>query len=138
MNKVFAGFAAGVILLAVSGPLLGHHNSAARYDKEHPVTVAGIVKEFRMINPHARIEIEVKEENGNVVVWDAESGSPSGLYRRGWRTDDLKAGDRITATGAPAVDGTKSMELIKLVTSGGKELRGTEAVQPVDAATAPR
>jgi hypothetical protein len=27
------------------------------------------------------------------------------------------------------VDGSKTMELIKLVTSGGKELRGTEAVQ---------
>jgi hypothetical protein len=64
-----------------------------------------------------------------VVVWDTESGSPSGLYRRGWRTDDLKPGDRVTATGAPAVDGSKSMELIKLVTAGGKELRGTEAVQ---------
>jgi hypothetical protein len=128
-NRLFAGLAGGLLLLALSGPMFGHHNSAARYDKEHPVTVSGTVKEFRMINPHARIEIEVKEENGNVVVWDTESGSPSGLYRRGWRTDDLKPGDRVTATGAPAVDGSKSMELIKLVTAGGKELRGTEAVQ---------
>jgi len=122
MNKVFAGFAAGVILLAVSGPLLGHHNSAARYDKEHPVTVAGIVKEFRMINPHARIEFEVKEESGSVVKWDAESGSPSGLYRRGWRTEDLKPGDSVTVTGSPAVDGSKTMALKKIVTASGKEL----------------
>jgi len=128
-NHLFAGLAVGLLLLAVSGPMFGHHNTAAKYDKEHPVTVSGVVKEFRMINPHARIEIEVKEQNGNVVLWDAESGSPSGLYRRGWRTDDLKPGERVTATGAPAVDGSKTMELIKLVTSGGKELRGTEAVQ---------
>ena len=56
------------------------------------------------------------------MLWDIESGSASGLYRRGWRTDDLKPGDRVTATGSPAVDGSKSMVLIKLVTPSGKVL----------------
>jgi len=124
MKSQFVGWAAAVVLLAVSGPLFGHHNSAARYDKEHPVTLNGTVTEFKMVNPHARLRFDVKDENGTIVKWEVESGSPSGLYRRGWRIDDLKPGDRITVTGAPAVDGSKTMELTKLVTPSGKELLG--------------
>jgi hypothetical protein len=121
-SNLFAGLATAVIFLAVSGPLFGHHNSLAKYDQEHPVTITGTVVQFRMVNPHARIEVEVKGENGEAVIWDSETSSASGLYRKGWRTDTLKAGDRVTLTGKPALDGSKSMELIKLVTSGGKVL----------------
>jgi hypothetical protein len=34
----------------------------------------------------------------------------------------LKPGDSFTITGSPAVDGSKVMEIEKLVTSSGKEL----------------
>ena len=121
-NDLFAGLAVGLLFLTLSGPMFGHHNTLTKYDADHPVTVSGTVKRFRMVNPHGRIEVEVKEESGAVVLWDIESGSASGLYRRGWRTDDLKPGDRVTATGSPAVDGSKSMVLIKLVTPSGKVL----------------
>ena len=73
MKSQFVGWAAAVVLLAVSGPLFGHHNSAARYDKEHPVTLTGTVTEFKMVNPHARLSFDVKDENGNIVKWPAES-----------------------------------------------------------------
>jgi len=126
-HKLLAGVAAGLFSLAISAPLLAHHNTSAKYDVKNPRTVTGTVKSFRMINPHAKLEVEVTEANGQTVLWEIESGSPSGLYRRGWRTDDLKSGDKVTATGAPDVNGEKSMELIKLVTPSGKELRGTEA-----------
>jgi hypothetical protein len=130
ITRLFAAVTAA-FLVAVSTPMavttFAHHNTAAKYDAKNPKTISGKVKSFKMINPHARIELEVKGENGQTEVWDVESGSPSGLYRRGWRTDDLKPGDSVTATGAPAVDGEKSMELIKLVTPSGKQLSGTEA-----------
>jgi hypothetical protein len=121
-KRWFAGLAAGIVLLALSGPVFGHHNSAARYDEEHPVTITGTVVQFRMISPHARIIIEVKGENGEAVHWDTETSSPAALYRRGWRTEDLKPGDSVTVTGKPAVDGSKSLELIKAVAPGGKVL----------------
>ena len=120
--KSFAGFAARLVLLAVAGPVLGHHSTAARYDDEHPVTITGTVVEFRMISPHSRILVEVRGGTGAAVIWDTETSSGPTLYRRGWRTDDLKPGDRVTVTGNPAVDGSTSMELIKVVTPAGKVL----------------
>ncbi len=121
-KRLFAGLAAGIVLLTGSGPVFGHHNSAARYDEEHPVTITGTVVQFRMISPHARILVEVKGETGEAVIWDSETSSPSALDRRGWRTDDLMPEDRVTVTGKPAVDGSKSMELIKVVAPSGKVL----------------
>ena len=122
-KKILAGLALGVVLLFVAGPAFGHHNTAARYDEDTHVTLTGTVTEFRMINPHSLLSFEVKQEDGTVVEWEAEGGSPSGLYRRGWRTDDFKPGDGITVTGAPAKDGRPVMIIRKLVTPGGKELR---------------
>ena len=121
-NRWFAGLAARVVLLAVAGPVFGHHNTAARYDVEHPVTITGTVVQFRMISPHTRILVEVKGETGEAVIWDSETSSASTLYRRGWRTDDLNPGDRVTLTGNPAVDGSPSMQLIKIVAPSGKVL----------------
>jgi len=121
-NRWFAGLAAGAVLLAVAGSVLGHHNTAARYDDEHPVTITGTVVQFRMISPHSRILVEVKGETEEAVIWDSETSSAGTLYRRGWRTDDLKPGDRVTVTGNPAVDGSRSMALIRVVAPGGKVL----------------
>lgn len=118
----FAGLAAGIVFLAASCPLFAHHNTSARYDEEHPVTLTGTVIRFRMISPHSQLEFEVKDENGNAVKWTVEAGPPSGMYRRGWRTDDLKPGDQVTVTGEPAFDGGKTMGLVKLVAPNGKVL----------------
>ena len=121
-HRLFAGLALAVVLGAVSSPVFGHHNTLARYDHEKPITLKGTVTVFRMINPHSHLEFEVKQADGTVVKWEAEGGSPSSAYRRGWRTGDLKPGDTVTVTGSPAVDGSKSMEIKKLVTPNGKEL----------------
>ena len=121
-NKWFTGFAARLAAFAVAGPVFGHHSTAARYDDERPVTITGTVVQFRMISPHSRILVEVRGETGEAVIWDSETSSAPTLYRRGWRTDDLNPGDRVTVTGNPAVDGSPSMQLIKIVAPGGKVL----------------
>jgi hypothetical protein len=121
-NAFFAGSAVGVVLLAVSSVVFAHHNTLAKYDHDRPITLQGTVTVFRMISPHSHLEFEVKQADGAVVKWEAEGGSPASAYRRGWRTGDLKPGDTVTVTGSPAVDGSRWMEIKKLVTPSGKEL----------------
>ncbi|MBF8305267.1 MAG: hypothetical protein HW398_455 [Acidobacteria bacterium] len=65
MRKLFTVLAAGVVLWMVSGPLFAHH-AGSLYDREKPVTLTGTVTQYLMINPHAQIHFEVKDENGNV------------------------------------------------------------------------
>ena len=113
-SKLFAVLAAGVVLLMVSGPLLAHHGGA-QYDTKHAVTVTGMVTEYLFTNPHVQIHFEVKDETGNVEKWVAETASPQRLFSFGWNAKTLKAGDKITVTGAQLKDGQKIVSVIKLV-----------------------
>lgn len=123
MNKKrFAALILGVLLAAGSSWARAHHNTSARYDAANPITLTGTVVRFRMINPHSQVEFEVQDEQSNVVMWVAEAGPPSNMYRRGWRTEDLKPGDSVVVTGQPAFDGSAAMRLVKLEGPNGKVL----------------
>ena len=113
-TKLLMVLAAGGVLLTVSDPMLAHHAGSV-YDREHAVTVTGTVTEYLFTNPHVQIHFEVKDDDGNVVKWVAESASPQRLYKFGWNAKTLKVGDKVTVTGAPAKDGRKFLSIVKLV-----------------------
>ena len=112
-SKLFAVLGAIVVVLLVSSTLLAHH-AGTLYDREHPVTLKGTVTQFVFTNPHAQIHFDVKDENGNVSNWVAETTSPSALFRLGWNKNTLKFGDTIEVTGAPFKDGRKVLSIFKL------------------------
>ena len=120
-SKKSAVVGAAVALLLVSATAWAHH-AGSLYDRDHNVTVTGTVTQYEFANPHTRIHFEVKDEQGNVVKWVAESAPPQRLYRAGWRTDSLKPGDQITVSGFPMKDGSKFITVRRLVGPTGKVL----------------
>ena len=112
-SKLMAVMVAGVVLLTVAGPMFAHHGGA-QYDAKHPVTVTGTVTEYMFTNPHVQIHFDVKDENGNVEKWVAETASPQRLFGFGWNAKTLKPGDKITVTGAQLKDGQKIVTILKL------------------------
>jgi DNA/RNA endonuclease YhcR with UshA esterase domain len=89
--------ALGLALAAV--PVSAHHSFAAEYDSTRPLTVTGTVTKVEWTNPHARVYIDAKDENGKIVHWDFELGPPNGLMRRGWTRTSLKPGHVVTISG---------------------------------------
>jgi len=87
----------GLFLLAAV-PVLAHHSFAAEYDSTKPVTLKGTVVKFDWVNPHSRLYMDVKDEGGNVVHWELETGNITSLQRRGWKRDTVKPGDAATFT----------------------------------------
>ena len=109
-----------VVPLVVSGPVFAHHGQA-KYDVSE-ITLTGTVREFQFSNPHAEVLFEVKDSKGNVEKWIGEASSPNMLVRDGWSRNSLKPGDRISASGHPARDGSRVIFLEKLVLPNGREL----------------
>jgi Family of unknown function (DUF6152) len=113
-KKLFPALVAGVVLLLVSASISAHHGGA-QYDTKNPVTLTGTVTEYLFTNPHVQIHIDVKDENGNIQKWIAETASPQRLFAFGWNAKTLKPGDKVTVTGAPLKDGQKIVTVIKVV-----------------------
>ena len=113
-RNLFPVLLAGVVLLLVSGPMFAHHGGA-QYETKHPVTITGTVTEYIFTNPHVQIHFDVKDDNGNTEKWIAETASPQRLFGFGWNAKTLKAGDKITVTGAQLKDGQKIVTVIKVV-----------------------
>jgi hypothetical protein len=101
-----------------------HHNPAAHYIVDQTITVAGVVTEFRLVNPHARIYLEVTDDNGQKKTWMAEGDSAISLGRKGWTADRFQAGDFITVIGHPARDGSNLIEWITISLPDGSDVFG--------------
>lgn len=76
-----------------------HHSFASEFDRDQPFEVTGSVTAVQWTNPHARILLDVEEENGEIVNYNFELGSPNQLMRRGWSRKDLQPGDRVRVSG---------------------------------------
>jgi hypothetical protein len=105
-----------------------HHNAASHYQLDRTATVSGVVTEFWLINPHARIYFDVKSATGKTEKWLAEGNAAGVLKRRGWTSDSLKPGDAIQITGRPARDGGNKLDWEIIRFDDGRVLRGGNTV----------
>ena len=108
-------------VLFVSAPLFAHHGEA-NYETETVTTVKGTVTNFRFINPHVQVFMDVKNDNGEIEKWIGEARSPTMLVRvGGWDKNTLKPGDVITMSGFRAKNGSDILRLKKIVLADGQE-----------------
>jgi uncharacterized protein DUF6152 len=89
---------AAIGLLLLCGPVQAHHGRS-NYDVTSTATVKGVVTQFDWVNPHALIYLDVKNDEGKMEKWIAETNSPNTLSRQGWARDTVKVGDEVTLVG---------------------------------------
>ncbi len=130
MKTTFIGSlvaAAGFVLAAPAG---AHHSAAVLYDLDQQVTIEGVVTQFTLGNPHARIYLTVKGDNGEDEAWMAEGGSRTVLLRKGWTGDEVHPGDTVKIVGNPSRDGSKVVHWERLLLADGTELWGEDFPEP--------
>ena len=99
-----------------------HHAFSPVYDENRVMTVAGVVTEFRFVNPHAMMVMDVTDEAGKVGQWVVEFAGRLNLSEFGWTADSIRAGERVTMTGNPTHTGSQRMFFRRLVRADGTEL----------------
>ena len=114
-------------LLAGAVPLLAHHSFAAEFDASKALRLTGALTKIEWTNPHTYFYIDVKEENGSVVKWGCEAGSPGALTRRGFKRGDIKLGDMIIVDGYRAKDGSNLIDARRVTLPDGRIVSGASA-----------
>jgi hypothetical protein len=94
---------AGLAVLSASAS--GHH-SDAMFEHGSVLELTGKVKEFQFTNPHTWLQVDVIGEDGKVVEWSLEWGSPNQLGRQGIRPSTFPPGTVVTVRTNPMKDGT--------------------------------
>jgi hypothetical protein len=92
-------------LLLAAAPARAHHAFAAEFNADKPIALRGVVTVMEWVNPHSWIHVDVKGEDGTVVNWMIEGGSPNALLRLGFTKNALLPGMEILIEGYQAKDG---------------------------------
>jgi hypothetical protein len=102
--KTMQLLAIGVLALAATAAG-AHHSTAGVYQQDVTVQLKGKVKEWRFINPHPSLKLEVTDDKGVVHEWDVSYGGSavSHLKKRGYSATTFKPGEIIIVKGHPTI-----------------------------------
>jgi hypothetical protein len=114
-------FVVAAFVLSVNGAS-AHHSFSAVYDDTRTISVTGVVTQFRFVNPHAMMYLDVTDDSGKVVKWAVEFAGRLNLSEIGWTADSIKSGERVTVTGNPAHTTPARIAFRRLVRSDGSVL----------------
>jgi hypothetical protein len=121
MRKVSVVGWFSLIAFLTAGTAAAHH-SAAMFDRDKQVSLAGTIVQFEWTNPHSWIQIDVPNENGSVDRWSVECNSPNNLVRMGWKSTSLKPGDKVTILIHPLRNGDRGGSFLSVTLPDGSVL----------------
>jgi hypothetical protein len=96
-------FSGLVVMILIAAGAQAHHSQAGIFNSRETIEVTGVIKSVSWRNPHGQILLDVTDDNGNVVEWDAETASISILRNRGVEGSSIVVGERVTIAGSPSV-----------------------------------
>ncbi len=106
---------AWLALLAAAGtPALGHHSLNGVYERSPNTALEGTVAEFRFINPHPVLVIEVSREDGSRESWELEMDNRRELTGIGITAESFTPGERVLVRGSKALTREQAMYLRRL------------------------
>jgi hypothetical protein len=120
---LFTSLAAVMIAVGVFSlpPVLAHH-SFAPYETTLQMKLSGVVTEFKWVNPHVYIDLDVTDaKTGEKKHWLVEGASTSILNRAGWKFNMIKPGDTITVIVSPLRTGEPGALLKQITLADGRK-----------------
>ena len=116
-------FTSLTLVVALAASMAAHH-SPVMFDRTVTKTIVGTVVRFTWTNPHSAIQLDVPNESGGMDRWGVELGSPQSMARNGWRSNIIKAGDKVTVVVNPLKSGEFGGIFVSLTLPDGRTLGG--------------
>ena len=121
MRRQLVAWTASAAFLTSCGVALAHH-SFAMFDADQKMSLAGTVKEFQWVNPHAWIFVMVPNGDGQMEQWAIEMGGPGQIARQGWAPKTLAPGMDVKLVIHPLRDGTNGGQFMGITLADGTQL----------------
>jgi hypothetical protein len=115
------------LFIALGGAQIAvaHHPFSSEFDLKKPMTLKGTVTRYSWVNPHATIDLTAVEGRAQDETWTVELDAAAELGRIGWDKTSVKPGDRISAQGWAAKDGSHMLGASSVSLADGKTLAAT-------------
>ena len=81
-----------------------HHAFSSEFDADRPFRVKGTIVRVEWINPHSWVHVDVVQEDGLLVPWMMEGGTPNTLLRAGLTRSILQPGTEVIVRGYQSKD----------------------------------
>lgn len=131
-HSVLRGLATFVVLAA--GTAAAHHAASPHFDNSKPVSIEGVVTEFKLVNPHAYLYLDVTDGDGNTETWNCEMNSASLLRRNGWTRELFSPGTEVKIDGIAARRDPHGCAFQSGVLKDGTEVLRSGAINKADTA----
>jgi hypothetical protein len=127
LTIVIATFA--LVITASVIPVAAHHSIPQTFDISKEITIQGVVTKIEWTNPHTRVWVEARNDDGTVSNWELELAPPNALKRnRG--LDFIKPGDQVTVVLWRAKDGSMLANALDIVFPDGRVYKSNRSTTP--------
>ena len=119
LSSTFSFVTGSAVAALAAGAAFAHH-SAAQFDFQNTVDITGVVKYVRFANPHAKIILEVTDDERGTRDIEYEGHSRNNMIRQGLVPDMFGLEDKITIRIAPMRDGRDGGYITAFITEDGQ------------------
>ena len=105
---------AAMLCLLIQLHAAAHHSISAVYDSSKRVSIEGVVSQWRFVNPHPYLSVDV-DDGGRVQPYHLELDNRGELAAVGMTAETLKPGDRVVVTGSQSRTEPRNLYVRKLV-----------------------
>jgi len=122
MTRRYTVLLAVLLFLLPNRVVTAHHAFSPVYDGSKTVTIKGTLTDFKLVNPHAMMTIDVVDASGKHVAWTVEMPGLLSLPRHGWTEKTVSVGEQLTVAGNPTHTGSARVAFKRIVLANGRVL----------------